>query len=241
MAERFEIKVRNPGLGRYRVISGKDPRVVHAKAQALSDAWAVAEQVQLGVRDAEARTKEAKIRLEEIQNILRSALQLKPKITWQQIIKPYLIRKPTTKKQPQPPIYATPPAKPEILTEPAPLIYLEYPVEPNIIHKIDSFSGTDFGRAYSNWQKSVKKIELANEINYNERVAAVEKWNSPEDQLKREQAQKNGLKLLSRLNPTTSASKIITRLRPNAGKNIQKLWSNGMRRASNTKIMRLSD
>ena len=133
--------------------------------------------------------------MEQIQNLLRSALKAKPTIDWGKLVAEYPQPKPVypnpvvcpPKPQANEPklVYLQIPDKPQIQREPTPPIYLKYPPEPT---KGGWVSGGTYERAYSIWTVEVKQTEAENKRRYDENVAAIERWNSPQRRIEEEQA-----------------------------------------------------
>ena len=156
--ERLHITVSSPELGKRREVSGKDFDAVYAKAQALADDWEVKEQARSAgrdaVRDAEEQTKEAKIKLEKVRNILRSALKSKPEIDWEKLVAEYSLPKPA-----YPTTFDLPP-KPQA-NKPAKPVYLQCPRRPQE------------EQAVAKWNEDCEQIEAENLRLLNEYTAAV--------------------------------------------------------------------
>jgi restriction system protein len=137
MLPRYTVEVSHIGLGKYRVVSGTDYYIVQAKAKALQLSWDEEyrrkqtkereknakeqerksrirskeerqQEIEEKIDEANDRTEEAKAALEQIQNTLHYALELKHAIKWEEL------------KRTEP--YPTP--------EPVAPSYLEYPNEP---------------------------------------------------------------------------------------------------------------
>lgn len=188
MAERVQATVTSSQLGKHRVISGTNYDVVMAKAQALYDVWEVQER-------AQEKTKEAKARLEEVKRILYSPTWSKPVMDWEKLVPQYPIPLPIRpefvvsppKPQANEPqlVYLQIPDKPQIQREPTAPIYLKYSPEPT---KGGWVSGGTYERAYSIWTIEVKQTEAENQRRYDENVAAIERWNSPQRRIEEEQA-----------------------------------------------------
>ncbi|MXX61981.1 MAG: restriction endonuclease [Holophagales bacterium] len=114
----YSIEVRHDGLNKYRQITGRDPRVVENKAQALLDQWnsqwatvkARADKKQYiegQKRAAQRRTAEARSTLEDLEATLRSGLSAAP-LDWED----QKNRARFAEAQPQVPSEPSPPAEP---------------------------------------------------------------------------------------------------------------------------------
>src|ERR1017187_4796820 len=118
----YQIEVRHEGLGKYRMIRGRDPRVVEQQARAQQAAWNAmwdrrqavdAKRMERESKEekkqvAAERTQEAKEKLDELGTILSLALAADPRIDWEALKdrSPY----------PQPP----PPKPQKLVPPPAP-------------------------------------------------------------------------------------------------------------------------
>lgn len=189
MAERFEIEVKNRELGKHRVISGTNYDVVAARARALTDAW-----------NAEWDTQLAKIKLDEIRNILWSAVRSKPVIDWRKIAAEYPVPKPAY------PTTIECPPKPQT-NSPAEPVYLEYPDRPANYLKdwqtvaewdeackqvkaenlrrhheykaaLEKWHTRNIGKEIANWNESFKQAEAENLRRHNKHTIALEEWNT---------------------------------------------------------------
>src|ERR1035441_6687469 len=133
--------------------------------------------------------------MEQIQNLLRSALKSKPVMDWKKLIAKYPLAKPADPKTvdcpPKPkadepkPVYLQCPDQPKIERKPTPPYHLKSPPEPI---KKGWVRESLYERAYSIWSEEVKKIEAENKHHNDEYLAAIERWNSPQRRLEEEQA-----------------------------------------------------
>lgn len=180
MAERVQIDVNSDILGKHRVFSGTNYDAVLAKAQSLYKTWEIEENVVIDVRK---RNFESKAKLEALKNLLLSGLKSQPIVDWKKLIAPY----PKPKPQAQEPKLECLqcPDKPPVEQKPKEFYYAKYPPEPT---KQGWVSNELYDRAYLAWSIEVKKIEAENQRRYDESVAAIERWNSPERRLKEEEA-----------------------------------------------------
>jgi len=114
MLPRYTVEVSHNGLGKYRVVSGTDHYIVQAKAKALQLSWDEEyrrkqakereknskelerksrirskeerqQEIEEKIDEANDRTEDAKAALEQIQNTLHYALELKHAIKWEQL------------------------------------------------------------------------------------------------------------------------------------------------------------
>ena len=132
--------------------------------------------------------------MEQIQNLLRSALKSKPKIDWGKLVAEYPLPKPTypnpvvcpNKPQADEPklVYRQCPDKPQIEREPTPPYHLKSPPEPI---KKGWVQESLYERAYSIWSEEVKKIEAENKRHNDEYLTAIQRWNSPQRRVEEEQ------------------------------------------------------
>ena len=217
MASRYtcSCKVIHDDLGKYRVIFGTDEQLVKAKGQALLDTWNAEykrklekerskteqeaarrtmmqqiqntkERLENNIQSAKDLTDEARKSLEQILNILHSALSVNHAVNWNKLKRKDSYSKP----KPTEPSYLKLPREPQPNDgEPTPPVYLEHPSEPPIVRIVPKREGFFSGQmTHSDWVKEVKRIEAENQRRYDENVAAIERWNSPQRRIEHEQA-----------------------------------------------------
>lgn len=113
--------------------------------------------------------------IEQIQNLLRSALKSKPAVDWVKLVNP----------KPASPVFLELPSKPEFINvEPAPPVHRECPPEPQ---RYDAkYQGLDtsgkrdwfFRNDHELWVEKEKRIKAENQRNINEYQPAITRWNS---------------------------------------------------------------
>jgi restriction system protein len=198
---RYSYNVSHNGLGKFRVISGTDELFVKTKAQALVETWngeyerklekeKAKEEQENNRQAAEDLTDEATEALEQVADILHNGLSEDHEVDWENLkcLDSY------PKPKPAQPEHLKSPREPQLDDgKPTPPVYLEYPAEPTGKDEIlgpPTHEGFCWGRprSHANWVEEVKRIEAENQRLYDESVAAIERWNSPQRQIEHEQA-----------------------------------------------------
>lgn len=138
---------------------GKRTACQHCQCEITQDSLHIAERL----------TFKHQQRLDQIRNLLRSALESNHEIdVWQRLISGQLASAPEPPK-----LMDIPPNPKSNFAEPTLQPYIDYPPEPQQNNKSDE----RFVKAYKKWAENTKRIEAENKRRYDDNVALTNEWN----------------------------------------------------------------
>jgi hypothetical protein len=219
MAYVYRYEVSHNGLGKSRIVTGRDEESVRNKIRQIQDAWTAQYQNHLAkvraaeereqkraalgenIAEAETRTQEAQEVLQQIADLLHSALAVPHAVDWEKIKRD----EPFSKAAPTQPVYLDFPQEPQPSDE-------KYKPDLTLIDKLvhsreeqkRQVSGYMYSRDHAAWEERVEQIKAENQKRYSESAKAIEEWNT-ESQAHQEQLDRHNA-AVDRLKPDYEAS-----------------------------------
>lgn len=194
----YSIDVRHDGLNKYRQITGRDPRVVENKAQALLDQWnsqwatvkARADKKQYiegQKRAAQRQTDEARSALEDLEATLRSGLSAAP-LDWehQKNRAPFAESKPQVPSEPSRPPEPSPDS-----TEFQPQVSLLDRLVPSRAAMKRDEASLSFKSAHDAWLRQLSRNEDRHRVALEQHDRELDAWRARRDEFLRAQHDEN--------------------------------------------------